>query len=98
MTLTSTSSYRLLQLNIEQFWSERGIETNGHPLPFDLSEPPIQFAGLAKAMGIRSLRVERPWNVEDAIEQMLGHPGPFLVDVVLEGDVHPEMIGVHCGQ
>ena len=94
----NNSSYRLLQLNIEQFRKERGMESDGHPLPFDLSEPPIQFAGLAQAMGVQSLRVEKPWNVEDAVEQMLGHPGPFLVDVVLEGDVHPELIGVHCGQ
>jgi benzoylformate decarboxylase len=29
---------------------------------------------------------------------MLAHPGPFLIDLVLSGDVHPEQIGVKCGQ
>jgi benzoylformate decarboxylase len=29
---------------------------------------------------------------------MLAHQGPFLLDVVIEGNVHPEMIGVRCGQ
>jgi benzoylformate decarboxylase len=29
---------------------------------------------------------------------MLAHPGPFLIDLVLAGDVRPEQIGVHCGQ
>jgi hypothetical protein len=29
---------------------------------------------------------------------MLAHKGPYLLDVVIEGNVHPEMIGVRCGQ
>ena len=23
---------------------------------------------------------------------------PYLINLVLEGDVHPELIGIHCGQ
>ena len=35
-----------------------------------------------------------------AIEHCVTHYGdrPFLLDVVLEGTVHPHLIGVHCGQ
>jgi benzoylformate decarboxylase len=29
---------------------------------------------------------------------MLYHNGPYLINLVLAGDVHPELVGVHCGQ
>jgi hypothetical protein len=29
---------------------------------------------------------------------MFGTPGPFLIDLVLEGDIRPDRIGDVCGQ
>ncbi len=94
----NNGSYRLLQLNIDAYWKERGIKKHDHPMAFDLSTPPIHFADLARAMGVPSVRVEKPWEIKAAIEQMLAAPGPFLIDLVLEGDVHPERVGNTCGQ
>jgi benzoylformate decarboxylase len=49
-------------------------------------------------MGMESMRVETVEQIGPAIEAALAHSGPFLLDVVIEGDVHPELIGVRCGQ
>jgi thiamine pyrophosphate-dependent acetolactate synthase large subunit-like protein len=49
-------------------------------------------------MGVSAIRVEASDQIEPAIQKALEHPGPFLIDLVLEGNVHPELIGVHCGQ
>jgi thiamine pyrophosphate-dependent acetolactate synthase large subunit-like protein len=94
----NNSSYRLLQLNIDQYWKEQGIERHDYPLSFDLSSPRLGFVEMARGMGVQGVRVENPWEVEGAVKQMLNHPGPFLVDLALEGDVHPERIGETCGQ
>jgi thiamine pyrophosphate-dependent acetolactate synthase large subunit-like protein len=94
----NNSSYRLLQLNIEQYWKEQGIERHDYPLSFDLSSPRLGFVEMARGMGVAGVRVEQPWEVEGAVRQMLAHAGPFLVDLALEGDVHPERIGATCGQ
>jgi benzoylformate decarboxylase len=94
----NNGSYRLLQLNIEQFWKEQGIERHDYPLSFDLSAPPIKFAELAQAMHVPAIRVEKPWEIGPAIKQMLATPGPFLIDLVLEGNTHPERVGNTCGQ
>ena len=51
-----------------------------------------------KALGVAGRRVETAEDIEPAVEEMLAHKGPFLLDVVLEGNVHPKLIGVHCGQ
>jgi thiamine pyrophosphate-dependent acetolactate synthase large subunit-like protein len=94
----NNGSYHLLQLNIDQFWKEQGIAKHDYPLSFDLSHPPIRFAELAQAMSVPAVRVEKPWEIEPAIKQMLASPGPFLIDLVLEGNTHPERVGNTCGQ
>ncbi|MEO1133795.1 MAG: thiamine pyrophosphate-dependent enzyme, partial [Cyanobacteria bacterium J06639_1] len=96
--ICNNSSYRLLQLNIQAYWNERGIDKHDFPLSFDLSKPAIRFDQIAQSMGVEACRVEKPEEIAPAIARALAHPGPFLIDLVLEGDVRPEMIGVHCGQ
>lgn len=96
--ICNNRSYRLLQLNISQYWQEQEIPTHNYPLSFDLSKPEINFAEMAQSMSVKALRIERPEQIAPAISQMLAHNGPFLLDVVIEGDIHPELVGVRCGQ
>jgi benzoylformate decarboxylase len=91
-------SYRILQLNIQAYWNEQNIPTHDFPLSFDLSHPAIKFDEMARALGIEAVRVEKPEEIAGAIALALSHPGPFLIDLVLEGNVHPEMVGIRCGQ
>ncbi|MBW4618806.1 MAG: thiamine pyrophosphate-binding protein [Cyanosarcina radialis HA8281-LM2] len=91
-------SYRILQYNIQQYWQEQGIPAHDFPLSFDLSKPEIRFDEIARSLGVDAVRVEKPEEIAGAIDRALSHPGPFLIDLVLEGNVHPEAIGVRCGQ
>jgi benzoylformate decarboxylase len=94
----NNSSYRLLQLNITQYWNEMNISGREFPVPFDLSVPDIRFDILAKSFGVESVRVSKPEEIDSAIEQMLSKDEPFLIDYVLEGNAYPELVGVKCGQ
>jgi benzoylformate decarboxylase len=96
--ICNNSSYRLLQANISAYWKDQSIAPHDFPLSFDLSYPSMHFADIARGMGMQGLRVEKPGEIGPAIQQMLAQPGPFLVDLVLEANVHPELIGVKCGQ
>lgn len=91
-------SYRLLQLNVDAYWREREIPKHAYPLSFDLSTPVLRFDELARSMGVAGVRVEQPEEIAPAIRQALAEPGPFLIDLILEGDAHPERVGVKCGQ
>ena len=91
-------SYKLLQANISKFWQERGIEGREFPIPFDLSKPEICFNEIANSFGVAGEQVVRPDQVEDAIARMLAHNGPYLINLVLDGAIRPDLIGVHCGQ
>jgi pyruvate dehydrogenase (quinone) len=46
----------------------------------DLKNP--NFAEMAQAMGIKGVRVEAPQDLRAAVEQVLRHDGPALLDVV----------------
>jgi len=92
----NNASYKLLQLNIQQYWKEIGVPAHKFPLSFDLSRPKLRFDKMAESMGVAGARVEKPAEIAPAIRQMLSHKGPFLIDLVLEGDVDPASIGVVC--
>ena len=51
------------------------------PFGTDLKNP--DFAKMAEAIGIKGIRVEDADDVESAIAAALAHPGPVLVDVVV---------------
>jgi thiamine pyrophosphate-dependent acetolactate synthase large subunit-like protein len=90
-------SYRILQFNIQQYWKEVGQQEHDFPVAFDLSQPDLRFADLARGMGVEAIRVERAADIRPAIERALAHPGPFLIDLILEGDVHPDRVEERCG-
>jgi benzoylformate decarboxylase len=94
----NNGSYRLLQSNIGVWWAEQGVAQHDFPTAFDLSRPAIDFTAMAASMGVRGIRVERGDQITPALDAALDQPGPTLIDVVVEGDVHPELISARCGQ
>lgn len=90
--ICNNRSYKLLQLNIKQFWEETEIPSHDFPLSFDLSRPAIRFDELARSMGVEAVRVEKPEEIEAAVQRAVSHKGPFLLDVVIDGDINPQAV------
>lgn len=82
--ICNNGKYRLLDDNIDQYWRERGITAHNYPCEFDLSSPAIDFAGLANALGVQGTRVDKPQDAAAAVDAMLAHPGPYLVDLRID--------------
>ena len=80
-------SYRLLKQNLVDYWSVTGIPPADFPPPFDISNPDLDFVSLAKGLGVRGQRVTVPAEIGPAIAAMLAHPGPYLIELLLEGEV-----------
>ncbi len=85
--ICNNRSYRILKLNILQYWQEQQILPHDFPPSFDLCHPELKFDELARAMGVQAVRVERPEQIEPAISQALLHNGPFLIDLVISNEV-----------
>jgi benzoylformate decarboxylase len=55
----------------------------------DLVDPEIDYVALARALGVKALRVDAPASVRDALADCLAHPGPALVDVAVDRAFEP---------
>ena len=96
--ICNNRSYRILKLNILQYWQEQQIQPHEFPASFDLCKPALQFDELARAMGVQSVRVETPEEIKPAIAQALFHNGPFLIDLAISSEVPGSPISPKCGQ
>jgi benzoylformate decarboxylase len=84
-------SYRLLKQNLLDYWADLELSPaefpQSFPPSFDIRDPDLDFVGLARSLGVPGYRVAQPSEIEPAIRAMLEHDGPFLIDLVLEGNV-----------
>jgi acetolactate synthase-1/2/3 large subunit len=53
--------------------------------------PAVDLAGLAAALGVRSVRIEAPQEAGAAIEQALGAAAPVLVEAVIDPEARPPL-------
>jgi len=51
---------------------------------FATDSPSIDYAAVARAIGIHAVRVEQPADVRMALRDAFAHPGPALVDLVTD--------------
>lgn len=49
--------------------------------------PHVDWAGYARALGVKGITVTQPHEIESALEEAFTHQGPCLVDVVCDRDV-----------
>ena len=92
----NNGSYKLLQLNIDVYWQEREIADRPQPLSFDLSYPAIDFAALARSLGVEAVRVTTEAEIAPAIDRMLADNKPFLIDLVIEGNHQADWVKTNC--
>ncbi len=96
--ICNNGSYRLLKFNLQEYWRELELPARDFPPQFDLGDPAIRFVDLAASLGVPAVRVETPADVGPAIRRMLAEKGPFLVDLVLAGDVPGHFVYHKAGQ
>ncbi|MCX6020630.1 MAG: thiamine pyrophosphate-binding protein [Chloroflexi bacterium] len=81
--IVNNASYRILKMNMINYLGEA---YNGPRfLGFDLEGPELNYEKLAGAFGIPGRRVTRPQDLRPAIDEALAHPGPAVVDVIVDG-------------
>lgn len=85
--ICNNRGYRILKLNLLQYWRAQGLPERAYPDSFDIGEPDIHYADLAGALGVAGERVETPAQIAPAIERALAHSGPYLIDLVLDNSV-----------
>ena len=98
IVVCNNRSYRILKVNIQQYWRERGLPEHEFPACFDLGDPELRFDRIAESLGVPAVRVETAAQVRPAITRALETDGPFLIDLVIDGAVPAAVGHVRCGQ
>jgi benzoylformate decarboxylase len=83
----NNSSYAILKsgmLSLDLASAKRGIYPG-----MDLVDPEIDYPGLARSLGVRAERVEKPGELREALATCLAHAGPTLVDVAIDRGFRP---------
>lgn len=96
--ICNNHSYKLLKLNVMQYWKDINVPEHEFPKPLDIKEPDIDFVKLSEAMGVSAARVEKIEQIKPGIEKMLNTKGAFLIDLVITDYVPGHHIGCKCGQ
>jgi benzoylformate decarboxylase len=77
--------YRILKHNVD-VWRQNFQAGTQHPYQqMDLTGPELDFAHLAKGMGVEAIRVEKPDEIAPALAAAVAANRPYLVEIAIEG-------------
>jgi benzoylformate decarboxylase len=83
--VANNRSYRILKLNMLEYLGEGAAGRRF--VEMDMTDPELDFSQIAKAFGVRGVRVEHGDEVGDAVREAQKSGEPTLVDAVIAGDV-----------
>jgi benzoylformate decarboxylase len=81
--IVNNGGYRIIKQRLLSFHG------NDHFIGMDFADPPVDFAGLAKSLGLEAARIASPDDLPDALARAFNRPGTKLVEVITEGSVTP---------
>jgi benzoylformate decarboxylase len=77
----NNGGYRIIKQRLKLFHSTDRF------IGMDFADPPIEFAALARSLGMQAHRVETPDSFKTAYEDALAAREPVLLEVVVDGSV-----------
>jgi benzoylformate decarboxylase len=81
VVLVNNGGYRIIKQRLLSF------HKNSQFIGMDFTDPPVDFVGLAKALGVEATRITEPKDVNAALVSAFNRPGTKLIEVVTEGSV-----------
>jgi benzoylformate decarboxylase len=81
VVVANNGGYRIIKQRLLAF------HKNAHFVGMDFADPPVDFVGLARALGVEAVRVTAGKDVLPALKSAFGRPGPSLVEVVVDGTI-----------
>ena len=79
--IANNGGYRILKQRLKAF------HQNDHFVGMDLNDPPIDFVGLARSMGMDAVRVSTAEDLRMAVAENMASGKPNLIDAVVDGSL-----------
>jgi len=79
--ICNNDGYRIIKQRMLAFHGNRNFNA------FQIQNPEIDYAAMARSMGVTAERITQPQEFEPAMSRALTHDGPVVLDVVVDGRV-----------
>ena len=81
VVIVNNGGYRIIKQRLLAFHGD------DHYVGMDFADPKVDFAALAKSLGMEAVRITDPGEVAPALKSAFSRPGPKLIEVVVDGTV-----------
>lgn len=80
--IVNNGGYRIIKQRLLAFHGD------DHYVGMDFVDPPVDFTGIAKSLGLEATRVTDPGQLKSVLSSAIGRPGTKLIEVVVNNSVN----------
>ncbi|MCA1457400.1 thiamine pyrophosphate-binding protein [Bradyrhizobium sp. BRP22] len=80
--IVNNGGYRIIKQRLLAFHGD------DHYVGMDFVDPPVDFTGVAKSLGLEAMRISDPRELKGALRSAFGRPGAKLIEVVVSNSVN----------
>jgi benzoylformate decarboxylase len=81
VVIANNGGYRIIKQRLLAFHGD------DHYVGMDFADPPVDFTGLAKSLGLEAIRITEAKDVAPTLKSAFSRPGAKLIEVVVDGTV-----------
>jgi benzoylformate decarboxylase len=81
VVIVNNGGYRIIKQRLLSFHGD------DHYVGMDFIDPPVDFTGLAKSLGLEAVRVSEPGELASTLRSAFTRPGTKLIEVLVDGTV-----------
>ena len=82
VVIANNGGYRIIKQRLLAFHSD------DHYVGMDFADPPVDFAGLARSLGLEAMRISEPAELQPKLSDAFARPGAKLIEVMVDGTVN----------
>jgi benzoylformate decarboxylase len=81
VVICNNGGYRIIKQRLLAFHGD------DHYVGMDFADPPVDFSGLAKSLGLEAIRISEPSELKAKFSDAFRRPGAKLIEVMVDGTV-----------
>jgi benzoylformate decarboxylase len=81
VVIANNGGYRIIKQRLLAFHGDDNY------IGMDFADPPVDFSGLAKSLGLEAIRITDPKELKSTLASAFGRPGAKLIEVMVDGTV-----------
>jgi benzoylformate decarboxylase len=81
VVIANNGGYRIIKQRLLAFHGDDNY------VGMDFADPPVDFAGIARSLGLEAIRIARPEDLKSELASAFKRPGTKLIEVAVDGSV-----------